>query len=76
MSRAQSFLQSRWGRAMCVMALVVLYADNSDAATPSAEADAADGAAWHTVSEAKLDTLRGGFDTGGLLVSFGITRAV
>ena len=73
MSRALSFLQTRWGRAVCVTALVILYADNSDAATPSAEAD---GAAWRTVSEAKLDTLRGGFDTGGLLVSFGITRAV
>jgi hypothetical protein len=74
MSRALSFLQTRWGRAVCVMALVILYADNSDAATPAAEAN--DGAVWHTVSEARLDTLRGGFDTGGLLVSFGITRAV
>jgi hypothetical protein len=32
---------------------------------------------WMAVNDGKLDTLRGGFDAGnGLLVSFGITRAV
>ena len=34
-------------------------------------------AVWHAVSDRKLAGLRGGFDVGGgLLVSFGITRAV
>lgn len=36
----------------------------------------ADGALWQAVSDHTLDGLRGGFDVGGLLVSFGITRNV
>jgi hypothetical protein len=40
-------------------------------------ARAASGSEWTTVSNRRLDEMRGGFDLGsGLLVSFGITRAV
>jgi hypothetical protein len=64
-------LTTRWGRLLCVATLLAIACDRSDAGTEAAEAGI-----WHTVSEAKLAELRGGFDAGGLLVSFGITRAV
>ena len=45
------------------------------AAVPALQAPSA--GVWQAVSNRKLDTLRGGFDTGrGLMVSFGISRAV
>ncbi|MDB5851161.1 MAG: hypothetical protein JWP29_4913 [Rhodoferax sp.] len=69
-------LTTRWGRAACIAVLLTVAYDRADAATPATEAVSAEASVWQTVSEARLDTLRGGFDAGGLLVSFGITRAV
>lgn len=64
-------LTTRWGRMLCLLALLAIAYDRADAATAQD-----DERFWQTVSEDRLDSLRGGFDVGGLLVSFGITRAV
>ncbi|MDB5895317.1 MAG: hypothetical protein JWQ88_2848 [Rhodoferax sp.] len=64
-------LTTRWGRLLCVLALLAIAYDQADAASAHE-----DDRLWQTVSEDRLDTLRGGFDVGGLLVSFGISRAV
>ena len=64
-------LTTRWGRMLCLLALLAIAYDRADAATAQDDEHL-----WQTVSEDRLDSLRGGFDVGGLLVSFGITRAV
>ena len=72
---ALPLLTTRWGRVLCVATLLAIVCDRSDAGA-NAPAEAAEAGIWHTVAEARLAELRGGFDAGGLLVSFGITRAV
>ncbi|APW38671.1 hypothetical protein RD110_16895 [Rhodoferax koreense] len=65
---------------VCIILALLAFGDNNaDAAQPQSDSqfDApADHAVWQTVSERTLDRMRGGFDAGGLMVSFGITRAV
>ncbi len=61
-------LASAVGRGLCLLAVC-------GAGVPPAQA--ADPTVWRTVSDQRLDTLRGGFDAGaGLRVGFGISRAV
>ena len=64
-------ISTRWGHLLCLTVLLAVAWDHADAAPPPSQERL-----WQTVGEATLDGLRGGFDTGGLLVSFGITRAV
>lgn len=70
---------------LCALTSVVCtWTDDAFAGTPPvhaaviAQKDATQAAGWGTaVSDLHLDAVRGGFDTGtGLLVSFGIERAV
>ncbi|WP_367850075.1 hypothetical protein [Rhodoferax sp. WC2427] len=76
--RTRPFIFTKWGRNLCIAAVLVIlsyFSDRSEAAEPLQKP--ADGSLWHTVSDHTLDQLRGGFDLGGgLLVSFGISRAV
>lgn len=74
-------LRTRLGRiAFITLMVLVIGHRHADAAPPLAQMpqheQANDQAVWQTVSDSTLDRLRGGFDVGGLLVSFGITRAV
>jgi hypothetical protein len=64
-------------RCACLAALAgAAFASSALAADPSAPIERKN-ETWMAVSDDMLDTQRGGFDIGtGLLVSFGITRAV
>ncbi|MEJ8845947.1 hypothetical protein [Variovorax rhizosphaerae] len=60
---------SRWFTPVLVCAALLANATGED---PDEQSEV-----WMAVSDTKLDDLRGGFDLGsGLLVNFGITRAV
>lgn len=64
-----------WGRTLCVLAVLNGVFDSAVAGDPIAAPD--NGTLWRTVSNQALEAMRGGFDMGGgLLVNFGITRAV
>lgn len=67
-----------WCRHLCLLAIAAHLCDPADATEPAKHPTGeAAGAVWRTVSESQLDKMRGGFDIGsGLMVSFGITRAV
>lgn len=73
--RPRRFIFTRSGRTLCLLAILACGANPTEAADHAEQP--ADGAVWRTVSNGTLDKLRGGFDMGaGLMVSFGITRAV
>ncbi len=62
-----------WPRTLCSLSalLVSVTCHAQNAATPP------DGSVWMAASDRTLDQLRGGFDAGGgLMVSFGISRAL
>lgn len=61
-------------RGLCLAALLVSATSGAQAGdtVPRLENEFE----WQTVSDRTLDGLRGGFDIGGLLVSFGITRNI
>lgn len=64
-----------WGRAIALLAVLAAALGQAMAAEP--DPPPADGSVWRTVSNRTLAHMRGGFDVGGgLLVNFGITRAV
>lgn len=61
-------------RALGLLAGLVVAIGQAAAADPTLAP--ADDGLWRTVSNRQLEQMRGGFDVGGLRVSFGITRAV
>jgi len=62
--------------ALCGAMLVALGGSLAPAARAGGAGNAQE-QIWMTVADSELETLRGGFDVGsGLMVSFGITRAV
>jgi len=64
-------------RATLGAALLVALGSTLAPAARAGDAGANEGQVWMSVADAQLDELRGGFDVGsGLMVSFGITRAV
>ncbi|MEJ8855270.1 hypothetical protein WKW79_11860 [Variovorax robiniae] len=69
----KSLLRPRWGSRWFTPVLVcAALMANATGEDPDEQSEV-----WMAVSDNKLDDLRGGFDLGsGLLVSFGITRAV
>jgi len=59
------------------LALLLALAAATAGAQPGNKAPAAPRATWMTVGDATLESMRGGFDLGGgLMVSFGISRAI
>ena len=71
-ARRQTLLRA----ALCGALLVALAGSLAPAARAGGAAHAQE-EVWMTVADSELDTLRGGFEVGsGLMVSFGITRAV
>ncbi len=61
----------------CLLAALPLARAGTVVAQDSARRAATQVSAWPTVSDSRLDTMRGGFDAGGgLLASFGIAHAV
>lgn len=73
--RATHGLTAPGNRGLCLLAVLAGFLGAAQAKEPDPHPPA-DGL-WQTVSDQTLDSLRGGFALGdGLLVSFGITRAV
>ena len=63
-------------RTRCLVVLYALLAGTASLAHAQASMATAEAPAWLTVSNKRLDKMRGGFDLGlGLMVSFGISRA-
>ena len=63
-------------RTRLLIGLCALLFGTASLAQADASLDTAEDRAWMTVSNKRLDEMRGGFDLGlGLLVSFGISRA-
>lgn len=59
------------------LVLLLALAAATAGAQPGNKAPAAPRATWMTVGDATLESMRGGFDLGGgLMVSFGISRAI
>jgi len=75
MKTSNSFFVHRLGRGLCALALLGGVSGLSQATVAPVQPPAGD--IWQAVSNRTLDRQRGGFDFGGgLMVSFGLTRAV